>query len=180
MKLALSKMHIHPSTVGFSVLGAGLVLVLVFFLILPAGGRIASLRNQNQQLKFEVKEQETLLPIYEQFKNILGIKVPDNLPAPEPSKLVQQRIPDISSIFTEKARECNLEPVAAAPEVKSLVGGFELLSVNAVVRGELPNIRRYLVALGSMPYLAHFESMAVQVGPAGKELRMKIWLAIEQ
>ena len=65
------------------------------------------------------------------------------------------------------------------PNVDSLIGGEGLLEMTVVMKGELFDLRNFLVLLAEVSYLEHIEQIQIRTAQDLKEIRLKLWLARE-
>jgi hypothetical protein len=179
MKWPMAIGHIPGRVVGYGALcGAG-ILIFVLAGILPSHRLAVRLQSDAARLRGEVAEQEALMPVYQQLSRVLQKAMPQALPNPAEGRLPQSVIPDIPIIFSTLARECNVESVLAVPQVESLAGGQGLLMIDSAFSGDLDGFRRLLIKIGSLPYVRHIEEISLSKSAQKKDLKLKVWLAID-
>jgi len=154
--------------------------VLAFIAIGPYSSRksLATLDMKITKIRGHIEEQKVLYPLYKELLEKIQVKGSDILPSPIKSKLPRDKTEEISVIFGEIAERCHLEAVSIIPDVMSLADGSGLLLVNAVMKGDFFDFRKFLIELGGVPYLEHIEEIHIREAKGGKELRLKIWLAL--
>jgi hypothetical protein len=161
-----------------AVCGAG-ILIFVLAGIWPSHRLAVRLQSDAARLRSAVAEQEALMPVYRKLSHVLEKAMPQALPNPAEGRLPQSVIPDIPIIFSALARECNVESVLAVPQVASLAGGQGLLMIDSAFSGDLDGFRRLLIKMGSLPYVRHIEEIYVSQSAQKKDLKLKVWLAID-
>ena len=154
--------------------------VLAFIAIGPYQSQrsLGALDMEITKIRGNIEEQKALSPVYKDLLGKLQIKGSDILLSLIKSKLPQDKTEEIPVIFGEIAKKCGLEAVSMIPDVKSLADGSGLLLVNAVIRGNFFDFRKFLIELGKVPYLEHIEEIHIEQAMEGRELRLKIWLAL--
>jgi hypothetical protein len=176
-----------PAVIG-SVPGRSLwygILCLAGIFILVVGGiwpvhRFAvRLQSDATRLKGEIREQEALLPVYMTLNRMMRVDMPQSLLNPPQTRLPQASIADIPSILSVMARECDVEAVSVVPQIQSIAGGQGVLLVDGAFSGDLDGFRKLFIKLGSLPYVRHVEELILAKTAQRKDLKLKIWLAIE-
>jgi hypothetical protein len=84
----------------------------------------------------------------------------------------------VPSIIREQAQKAHIDMVAASPDLNALGGEQKLLLVNATLKGDFLNFRKFLIGLGGVPCLEGIEEIRIQQNEDSMEFRMKLWLAI--
>jgi len=100
------------------------------------------------------------------------------LPLPARSPLSRTKIDTVPSIIREEARKAHIDMVSASPDLSNLGGEQGFLLVNATLKGDFLNFRKFLVGLGGVPCLEGIEEILMQQNEDSMEFRMKIWLAM--
>lgn len=155
--------------------------ILVFIVggIVPAHRFAVRLQSDTTRLKREVTEQEALLPVYQTLNRMMLVDMPQSFLSPAQGRLPQASISDIPSILSSMARECDVEAVSVVPQVQSIAGGQGFLLVDSAFSGDLDGFRKLFMKLGSLPYVRHVEELGLAKTAQRKDLKLKIWLAIE-
>ena len=65
------------------------------------------------------------------------------------------------------------------PDVDSIIGGAGFLQMTVVMKGELFDLRNFMVLLGEVPYLEHIEQIQIRTAQDLKEIRLRLWMARE-
>ncbi len=129
-------------------------------------------------IRYQIEGQKVVLPVYSDLLNKMRVSGPEVLTFPIKIRLSKDKIEEIPVRFAEIAKKCNLEAVSIIPDVMSLDRDSGLLLVNAFVKGDFFDFRKFLIELGRVPYLEHIERVHIKRTMKGKELRVKIWLAL--
>jgi hypothetical protein len=157
-----------------------LIGVAIFLLggVLPASRTLAELDAQKATAQYRIEEQKALAPLYNMLKKGEGKKESDVLPMPDKGKLPQAQIQTIPLNMGNVARMSGMSLVSAVPNLKAMGSDASLLPVNVVLQGNFANFRKFLIALGGIPYVEHVEEIAIQGKPDAREYRLTLWVAI--
>lgn len=164
-------------TIYFLAFGAG-VLILVTIGIYSSK-KFSEIKDREiKSLHYKIEGQKVLLPVYRDMLNKMQIGCPEGFTFPTKIRLSEDKIEGIPVKFAEIARKCNLEAVSIIPDVMSLDRKSGCLLVNIFVKGNFFDFRKFLIELGRVPCLEHIERVHIQRTMEGKELKVKIWLAL--
>lgn len=161
--------------IGLCLIG---ILIFIFAGILPAAGELAELDRQAAAARLRLEEQRTLEPFYQTLKKGEAKKESEILPLPQRGKLPQAQIHTLPANFGMVARKSGMSLVSANLNLKALTGDAQFLSVNVVLRGSFADFRKFLIALGELPYLERIEEIAIQEKPDAREYRLILWVAV--
>mgnify|MGYP001597611652 CR=1 FL=1 len=100
------------------------------------------------------------------------------LPFPPRIPLSRTRIDTVPSIIREEAQKAHIDMVSASPDLYTLGGENKVLLVNATLKGDFLNFRKFLIGLGGVSCLDSIEEIRVQQNEDSMVFRMKIWLAL--
>jgi len=162
------------------ILGACISCVLLIVLagIVPQQMAVARLDNKIASIQFQLEEQKRLHPYYEMLHAGLPSGKSKVLPFPAMSPLSRMKIDTVPSIIREQAQKAHIDMVAASPDLNTLGGEQKFLLVNATLKGDFLNFRKFLIGLGEVPCLEGIEEIRIQQNEDSMEFRMKLWLAI--
>ena len=155
------------------------ILIFVVGGIWPAHRFAVRLQSDATRLKSEIAEQEALLPVYQTLNRMMLVDMPQSLVNPAQGRLPQASISEIPAILSAMARECDVEAVSVVPQVESIAGGQGFLMVDSAFSGDLDGFRKLFIKLGSLPYVRLVEELNLTKTAQRKDLKLKIWLAIE-
>ncbi len=82
-------------------------------------------------------------------------------------------------MIQEIAQRSHLKIGGIVPDLDSLIGGAGFLEMTVVMKGELFDLRNFLVLLGEVSYLEHIEQIQIRTAQDLKEIRLKLWMARE-
>jgi hypothetical protein len=157
------------------------ILMFVAVGLLPMQTSLRGMDEEIVGLKARLEEQRVLFPIYKELSERIRKKQDsDFLRYSAKIALSIDQIDGISSRFKEIADESNLETISVTVDAKSLANNSKSMLVFVVVRGEFPKLRGYLFDLEAVPYVEHFQEIQILEALAGKELRLKIWVAVSR
>ena len=169
---------IPKRTIIYSLLCLSGILFIILVGIIPKQLSLTRLDQRIKSIQFQIEEQKSLYPIYQDLQKITQARDSKVLPSPIRSTLLRTQLNAIPANFREIARKANLDMVSASPDLNSLSGESKTLLVNAVIRGNFFNFRKFLIGLGEVPYLDRIEEIHIQQNEDTMEFKMKIWIAI--
>lgn len=161
--------------IGLCLIG---ILIFVFLGIIPAGHSLAKLDMWINDAKSQLEGQKTLMPLFQSLQGRSEKKDSQVLPLPEQGKLPQTRIDTLPVTFGTAAKVSGMTLVSALPNLNALTGDAQFLSMDVVLRGNFIHFRKFLVQIGSLPYVHHIEEIAIQGKADTTEFRVKIWVAV--
>jgi hypothetical protein len=129
--------------------------------------------------KGRIEEQKLLFPVFQDLLNKTRLKESGLLPLPEKKKLARDEIDGVSSMIQEIAQRSHLKIGGIMPDLDSLIGGAGFLEMTVVMKGELFDLRNFLVLLGEVSYLEHIEQIQIRAAQDLKDIRLKLWMARE-
>jgi Tfp pilus assembly protein PilO len=165
-------------SVIYLVLGLLIIGLVGVALILPANIKMHRLDAKAEEVKFKIQEQRILLPIQQTLKKQSEQKVSEMLPLPQPGRLEKARIGTIPASFIASAKASGMSLTEARPDLGALTGNAQVLPVDVVLKGDFLNLRKFLIALGGMPYVQRIDQISIQEMPDTKEFRLKVWVAV--
>ncbi|MGO9139486.1 MAG: hypothetical protein ACLP9S_14505 [Syntrophales bacterium] len=154
------------------------VLLVVVAGIVPRQMAVARLDNRIANLQYQLEEQKGLQPYYDLLNAGTQSGRSKILRFPARSPLSRTQIDTVPSIIREQAQKAHIDMVAASPDVNTLGGEQKLLLVNATLKGDFLNFRKFLIGLGGVPCLEGIEEIRIQQNEDSMEFRMKLWLAM--
>jgi len=156
------------------------VAILIFIAVgIYSSKKFSKIKDREiKAIRYQIEGQKVVLPVYRNMLEKMEVGGPKVLTFPIKIRLSKDKIEGIPIRFAEIAQKCNLEVVSIIPDVMSLDRDSGLLLVNAFVRGDFFFFCKFLIELGRVPYLEHIERVHIQRTMAGKELKVKIWLAL--
>ena len=154
------------------------VILFVFVVYFPTDKWSKELDAKTAEAKFRLHEQQTLTPVFQYLKVESEKVVSDTLPLPPKGKLARAMINNLPQNFDASAKKSGMSLVVARPDLSGLKGDFQSLPVNIVLRGGFINFRKFLIGLGSMPYVERIEEILIKEAPDTKEFHLRVWVAI--
>ena len=161
--------------------GGALLLVLV--LLVPSALQIRGLHERSQRLESELQAQEVMFPLYREMITAAdGIRLPEGLEEQGEERLSHGDIASIPPRMALMASSCGVKMLSAVPFMEAMgeERDREFLPVNALVRGDLAGLRRFLLELGKLSYVVHVEELELRAILDTKEMVVKFWLALEE
>ncbi len=163
----------------YLLIGAAGLAAFFIFVIYPYHRSLANADLDIQTIKARIEEQKILYPVFMDLLKKARMKESKGLPFPENEKLSRDDAGKISDIFQDVAKKSNFMLKHIVPDTDSLAEGSEHLKVTLVITGDFPEFRKFLVALGEVPYLEHVERIQIRTVKNYKEISLKVWLAQE-
>lgn len=154
------------------------VILFVFLWYIPSGKTMDELAVKTNDIKFRIEEQRTLAPLYQSLKTRMEKKASEVLPLPEKGVLSHKDIATLPMVFRTEAKKSGMSLTSAVPNPETVTSGGKFLLVNAIIRGNFFDYRKFLINLGAIPYVQHIEEISIQQKPDAMEFNMKIWVAV--
>ena len=166
------------SIIYLLICGTG-ILAFVLAGIYPSYRNMVRMDGSIADLKAQIEEQKILFPIYQNLRQGLTQEALNAQSNPLKSGLPARLVDNLSPIFSEIAANCGLLVSAVTPDVKSLTNDSHFLSVDLTLKGNLFDLRKFLLELAGLPYLEDIEKLQIREGPDGKEYFLKVLLMID-
>lgn len=154
--------------------------LMIFLLggLLPANRTLVDLEEGNAVIQYRIDEQKALAPLYQALREKSGQKESAILPLPEKGKLSRDKVETLPRVIEATVKSSGMTFGSAVPNLGALTGDAQFIQMDVVLRGNFINFRKFLIALGGIPYLEQIEEIAIQAKPDVKEYRLKLWIAI--
>ena len=165
--------------VTYLILCIGVLFTFFVFIIYPYYMSLGDTESEIEITKGRIEEQKLLFPVFQDLLNRARLKESGLLPLPEKKRLAREEIDGVSSMIQEIAQRSHLKVGGIMPDLDSLIGGAGLLEMTVVMKGELFDLRNFLVLLGEISYLEHIEQIQIRTAQDLKEIRLKLWMARE-
>jgi hypothetical protein len=154
------------------------LLIFLFAGIVPTAKTLGVLDRQIEEANHQLQVQKTLSPLIQSLESRSQKKESRILPLPERGRLPQAQIQTLPMTFGTAAKAAGMSLVSAIPNLNALTGDAQFLSVDAVLRGNFLQFRKFLIQIGSLPYVHHIEEITIQGKAEATEFRVKIWMAV--
>jgi hypothetical protein len=154
------------------------VVLIVLAGIVPQELAVSRLDNKIASMQFQIGEQEKLQPYYQMLQTAPKSGRINLLPIPERRPLSRTKIDTVPSIIREEAQKAHIDMISASPDLSNLGNDNRVLLVNATLKGNFLNFRKFLIGLGGLSCLEGIEEIRIQQNEDSMEFRMKIWLAM--
>jgi hypothetical protein len=178
MNILKSLKLISRRTVIIHLVWIGSLLLFILVVIVSMQKYISGLDGRIKNVQYQLDEQKGLQPIYQTLKTRSQTAAPSVLPTPASGKLSRDLVSVVPSTIGRIAANAAMETISISPDVNSLANQSRSLLMNAVIRGDFMNLRKFLIGVGELPYLERFEEIEIQQDPAFTEYRIKIRLAL--
>jgi hypothetical protein len=163
----------------YLVIYGGIILIIILVGILPYYLKISNQVKENDKLKYQIKEQKELGPVYQTLINANEKKNVFVLPHPEKTALPRMDAQKFQTDFQNAAKKSGLKIVSYTPDINTSASTSTSFLHNIVLKGELADFRRMLIELESISYLNRIEEINIQQNTGSMEFKMKVWIAIK-
>lgn len=154
-------------------------MIIVLVGILPLYLKISNQVEENNKLKYQIKTQKDLGPVYQTLVNSDKNKKVLALPHPDKTALSRIEAQTFQKDFYHAAQQSGLKVVLFTPDINTSISPSTSFSHNISLKGEWADFRRMLIALGAIPYLDRIEEIHIQQGTNAMEFKMKVWIGIK-
>lgn len=154
------------------------VLILFVAGIIPEYFSSVRLDQQIKNIQFQIEEQKILHPVYHTLQNKTHTKDVRILPFPKKTPLSRAQVDAVPVKFSEIAKRANIDIVSASPDLNFLGSESKFFPINAIIRGDFFNFRKFLIGLGEVPYMERIEEIHIQQNEDTMEFKMKVWLIV--
>jgi len=155
-----------------------IVVVVIIAGILPLSFSISNQIKDNDKLRYQIREQQELAPVYANVLNALNNKVPLLLPHPEKTALSRSEAGNFQTDFRLLAKKTGLNVVSLTPDINSSASPSTLFLHHIVLKGELSSLRKLMIEMKTLPYLDKIEEIGIQQNTGSMEFTMKAWIAL--
>ena len=170
---------LKKNTVIYLIIYVAVIAAFILFLIYPNHKRIIKLNEDIIRKTNEINQQEMLGPLFKKLLAKTREKDGNIFPVIKSGKFPKGEIAGISSIFSGIAEKNKLIVIKSEPDVNTLKEGSDSLRVNLSLKGDYTNFRPFLMELNKIEYLKEIGSIQIDASHGIKELRLKIWLALD-
>ncbi len=168
---------IPARSLGYILICGGIILVIVLGIV--SFHRYNSNKAQGvQKLQNQIDEQKGLGPVYLFMIKELQKKQVYSLPNPGKLRLSRQESDRFQDIVRQVAAKSGLMALTVLPDVKTISGANQNLLFNTTLKGELPNFRKFIIELGTIPYIDQIEEVNIKQYSDSMEYKLKIRVAL--
>lgn len=173
-------MNVHQkNSILYVVIYGGIILIILLVGILPFYFKISNQVKENSQLKFQIKEQKELAPVYQTLINANDQKQALSLPNPEKTALPRAESGRFHTDFQAAARKSGLKVVAFSPDTNTSAAPSTSFLHSVVLKGEWADFRKMIIEMGAIPYIDRIEEVNLQQSTGAMEFKLKVWIAIK-
>lgn len=155
---------------------AAVAFAFALFGFYPGLRRGRELVREKAAIEQRIEEQKILLPLHRGVTAAQQSGRQGELSFPPSEELPQDEINGLPVRFSRLAQQCGLELVSAAPGLADLGGGGPF-NITVSLTGKFHDLRRFLIAVGRLPYLRHVERIEVNSEGAVTKFEVTLWLA---
>jgi len=153
------------------------IIIFVFLGLLPAERMLVGLDAKIAESRLRLEEQKTLMPIYLTLKQRVHKNVNKVLPFPNKKELPREQMAVLNSTVNQIARQANVEVVSLAPPLNALASSSKYLTIETSLKGNFTSFRKFLIGLGALAYVEHFEEIYIMENPESMEMKLKFSIA---
>jgi hypothetical protein len=166
----------HKS-ITYIVICFSVIIILLIMGIYPLHRALANRDENIADKKLKLEEQKLLLPVYEMLKQRIGKKSVRVLPLPAKAQLPSDQMSRLEVDLKDISGKAKVELVSFQPALTSADGKLKTIAVDAVARGEFFSMRKFLIGVGSIPYVEYIEEVQLSRTTDWLEIKVKFWVA---
>jgi Tfp pilus assembly protein PilO len=172
------KLNIPQRSIAYILMCLTGLLIFLFAGIIPYQKTLKDLDKEILKNEAQIEKQKKLQPIYQSLVKQAGKQNIWMLPIPPPQLLPKSQLGKIASSIREAAGRAGMDMISVSPELNALTVEAKAIPINTVVRGNFMDLRKFILNLGSLPYLQSIEQVQIQQITDKLEFRIRLWLAI--
>lgn len=165
---------IHPSNLIYLTICLSGILAFFFVGIFPNLSATENLDEDISALNQKTKTQALLYPIYLKLLQEITHKSPTNLTAPREERISHDDLSRINDLFRKLASESDVAFKSAIPDPSNYLDDTGYFSLNLVFSGDFFNLRKIILEICGLPYLASIDTMRIESIDGDKQLSFKI------
>ncbi len=172
--------NIHQkNSILYSVIYGGIILIIILVGILPYSFKVSNQEKTNEKLRMQINEQKELAPVLTTLAANSESKTALVLPHPAKAALPRLEVKKIQNDFQNAAQKSGLKIVSFTPDINTSASPSTSFAHHIVLKGELSDLRKMLIAIGALPYLEKIEEIHIQQNTGSMDFTMKVWTAIQ-
>ena len=173
-------MNIHQkNSILYLIICGGIILIIVLAVILPYHFKISNQVKENDKLKYQIKEQKELAPVYNMLLNAADNKNILVLSHPEKTFLPRSEAQKFQNDFKQATAKSGLKLIEFTPDINTSASPSTSFLHHVILMGELADFRKMLMELGAISYMDRIEDINIQQTAGSMEFKMKVWIAIK-
>jgi len=173
-KIAAPKLPVQ-SAVYLVICGAG-ILAFILAVIYPYKKNLVIMDRRIVETREQIETQKLLNPLFKTLMDHNRVDCPQELPRPVPGKLGRSEMPRLTNIFKSIGARSRVSITDLTPEVGPFLEKEAPLKIRIAARGAFRDLRRFLLDLARLPYVAFIETVEITAKDNGKELALLIWI----
>lgn len=170
-------LKVPQKSITYIIICLSIIVVLLVIGVYPLYRALATRDDQIAEKNLKLEEQKLLLPVYEMLKQKIGKKNARTLPLPANAQLPSDQIDKLERELKEISGKAKVELVSFLPGVAPADGKSKSMSVDVMARGEFFSMRKFLIGLGSIPYVEHIEEVQLSRTADALEIKVKFRVA---
>jgi len=168
---------IPAKSLGYILICGGILIILSLGIV--SFYRYNSNKSQNiQKFQNQIEEQKSLGPVYLMMIKELQKKDVYVLPNPKKMKLPKQETDRFQDYIRQISNKTGLVTISVLPDIKSMLGSDSSIIFYVTLKGDLTNFRKFLIELGTIPYIDQLEEITLQQFSDDMEYKLKIRMAL--
>jgi len=172
--------NINKKSSLYFIIYGGIIVIIILTMILPMYLRISGNVKENDKIKYQIKEQKDLGPVYVTLLSEMNNKdLKLVLPNPEKKPVSRSEAVKFQDDFRAIVKKSGLVIVSFAPDLSASAGASTSLLHNIVIKGQFADLRKVIAGLGTISYLDRIEEISCQQGADYMEFKMKVWIALK-
>jgi hypothetical protein len=169
--------NVPQKSITYIIICSTIIIILLFVGIYPLHRAMANRDEKIADMNLKLQEQNLLLPVYQMLKQRAGKKSAHMLPLPTKAQLPSDQMGRLEGDLKDVSGKAKVELVSFQPALNVGDGKAKTISVDAVARGEFFAMRKFLIGLGSIPYVENIEEVQLSRTADWLEIKVKFWVA---
>lgn len=176
MNFSTLRQRLPARTWGILLVGVLLAVCFLFVFMIPEYRHAARLRVRIDEAKRDVAIRAKLAPFLARLRKAEA-ELPKNVTASKPTPMPLADVDRLTELLDALAKPVGVRLAGVTPRANS-AGKNGLLAVDLRLLGPVGGLHDFLLALGRFDPLVSVASATTMVGPDGRELLLKCWLAV--
>lgn len=165
-KIDLKKVNMilpYPINI-FTLLFVIILSFFVFFSIIPGYRSIQKIRQDIKMIGADLGVSEKIVPAFTKAKKIDEIEFKPSFLFPNRERLDRNKLPILLNKFQSIALKHNLRLTGNKFDTDFLKKQSDSVSILLILNGRLPDLRKFLVSIISLPFFEKIETISIQPG----------------
>lgn len=173
-------LQVPRQSIVYMVLAIAIVLIFIFAGILPMQKTLIGLDKQVADSQNQIEEHKVLSPIYKALEqSLLQAQSLQTRTMPSEVRLARSEISTIPVKMKSLASSVGMNLTSVIPETGSMTNDSNIMPLRIVLKGEFFNFRKFLIALGGIPYVLSIDEMSIRQADPNQEYTVKMYIGLK-